>query len=171
MKARSLAKLVFGIAAVLVQNACLTSPDDDGPGTNPTPAPRHEVSVDRSPLRLVLHTDFAKYGLGHPVDITFTVENPSDEDVTLSFFSGQEHDIVVRDHSGHVVANFSYGKVYAMALHDRVVKAHDSIEYRWTWDQTTNDGESVPAGWYEIVAGLADSAGRTSGTLSLQIVD
>ncbi|GJM45626.1 MAG: hypothetical protein DHS20C21_24680 [Gemmatimonadota bacterium] len=173
MKASPFYKVLGVIAAALLQGACLMGPDDSHSNPGPNVAQgshRNEVAVDRDPLRLTLETDRTGYEQGQPVDITFTVSNPSHHAMTLSFVNGQEHDIEILDSHDNVVANSSFGRMYTMALHDRTIAPGHEVTYRWTWDQTGNNDEPLSPGHYQVRARLTESEGRRSGTLDFEIV-
>ncbi len=81
--------------------------------------------------------------------ITYT--NNSDEDVDLTFSSGQKFEIVVRNSAGNEVYRYSEGKMFTMALEMLKLKAGENLTFQDQWDYT-QDGKRVEAGEYKVVA-------------------
>jgi hypothetical protein len=86
---------------------------------------------------------------------TITVKNTSDENIKLTFTSGQKYEIYVKDAEGTEVYRYSIDKSFIMALQDVEIDAGEEVSWQEVWDYKQT-GERVPSGEYtatvEIVA-------------------
>lgn len=163
------------LAIALTHNACLSGSDgdDDGQNTNTGTHTQEitEVTAQRGNLLVTLSVDHARYEVGDPVHISFVVKNTGHSDEMLSFVTGQEHDIRIADDHG-LVRNYSFGRFYTQALHNRTIRAGEELSFTWTWTQDRNGSQSFASpGHYEIEAYLTSSSTVRSGTLSIEIVE
>ncbi|MBD8067571.1 BsuPI-related putative proteinase inhibitor [Bacillus sp. PS06] len=87
--------------------------------------------------------------------LTFAVKNTSNQDVTLTFTSGQKYEIYVKNEGGMEVYRYSIDKSFLMALQDVEIKAGEEVSWQEIWDYKQT-GERIAAGEYtatvEIVA-------------------
>ena len=79
------------------------------------------------------------------VVFTVTVENRSDDDVTLEFSSGQRADVQLLD-SGEVVYSWSAARSFIQALGEETIPAGERLELE------LDDVLDVGAGEYELLA-------------------
>lgn len=93
------------------------------------------------------------YSLGAPVDITFAVENRTQQEVTLRFPSGQIYDIWAQK-DGKEIWRWSRGMFFTQALTSITLKPGERKVFAETWKQVDNEGNQVPPGSYELFAQL-----------------
>jgi hypothetical protein len=82
-------------------------------------------------------------------DISITLTNTADEDVRLTFTSGQKYEIVIENQAGQEVYRYSIDKSFIMALQNVEIKAGDEITWQETWDYLQT-GERIPSGDYVV---------------------
>ncbi len=101
-------------------------------------------------LTCYLSTDRSQYQPGQTVVMKMTVTNPFDELVTLRFISGQTYDFIIRDSDGQKVWQWSDGKAFTMALHQRELAAGESYEVSTRWTVPAEGETKLAAGLYRI---------------------
>ncbi len=133
--------------------------------------PAEEVSVDVDALLENLEATVKTNATAGEAVFTITLKNTGDEDVTLTFSSGQKYEIVVTDASGTEVYRYSIDKMFTMALQDVVLKAGEEITWTEIWDYKQT-GERVPSGEYtatvEIIAYQINGADVAPGSIKTQ---
>lgn len=84
------------------------------------------------------------------VTFKMSLENKNDEPIDISFSSGQQFEIVVKDKtSGNEVYRFSDGKMFTMALITETLQPGDIKTWEDTWDYT-HEGKRVEAKEYDV---------------------
>lgn len=106
------------------------------------------------PVELSLTTDRTAYPLGTPVNLTLTVTNPTDAQVTLSFSSSQTHDFAVTSPGGAPVWRWGQGRAFLTVITSRPIPAGGSLTFTERWDQRNAGGLQVPTGVYAVTATL-----------------
>jgi hypothetical protein len=114
--------------------------------------PAKETSVSTSSVDL---SDFKTDLQVHPAadKAIFEIEwlNKSDENVKLSFSSGQKFELVIYDPQGNEVYRYSKGKMFTQALEFNEIKSNEGVAYRDEWDYNSNVSR-VESGSYRAVA-------------------
>lgn len=100
-----------------------------------------------------VRTDKQNYELGEAVRITFIVENPTQQNVTFRFSSGQRYDIWAVGDTGEVW-RWSRGKAFTQALTSLTLKPGERRTFEETWNQASNEGRQAAPGTYGIFAQL-----------------
>ncbi|WP_078548169.1 BsuPI-related putative proteinase inhibitor [Litchfieldia alkalitelluris] len=164
--------LLLSIVSLLIISGCGTSgntnasqgEDAENPETpvNGTPIvekpdDRNEdtVSGDVQELLELVEVELETSATAGDAAFTITLKNTSDQDVTLTFTSGQKYEIYVKNKAGLEVYRYSIDKSFIMALQDVEIKAGEEVSWTevWNYNQT---GERIASGEYtatvEIVA-------------------
>ena len=111
-----------------------------------------EPPVTAQPISGV-RTDKQNYELGETVKITFIIENPTQQDVTFRFSSGQKYDIWVVGDTGEIW-RWSRGKAFTQAFTSLTLKPGERRTFEEAWNQTSNQGNQAAPGTYSIFAQL-----------------
>ena len=106
---------------------------------------------DLANLRFSLTTDKPAYAVGETVNITFTLTNPTAQEVRLQFSSSRQFDFVVRRNETEVW-RWSNRRTFSMMLTTVVLKPQSSKRYTAVWAQNDNSGHPVSPGRYEVLA-------------------
>lgn len=69
---------------------------------------------------------------GQNLEVTLDLENLDDEPLLLTFTSGKEFDILVRDSRGKPFMRWSDNRAFTMALHDVVIEPGESLRRQFT---------------------------------------
>ncbi|WP_017185447.1 BsuPI-related putative proteinase inhibitor [Alkalibacillus haloalkaliphilus] len=87
------------------------------------------------------------------VKFNMKLTHEGDEDLTLSFSSGQKFEIVVTDPNGEEVYRFSEGMMFTQAIETSELSPGDELDFQDSWDYT-KDGVKVDSGEYEATIEL-----------------
>ncbi|MDQ0351750.1 hypothetical protein J2R98_001567 [Alkalibacillus filiformis] len=82
------------------------------------------------------------------VKFNMKLTHDGDEDLTLSFSSGQKFEVVVTDPNGEEVYRFSEGMMFTQAIETSELSPGDEMEFQDSWDYT-KDGARVDSGEYQ----------------------
>lgn len=93
----------------------------------------------------------AKVAVGSDVDLALQVTNLASHAVEVNFPSGQTHEFVVIDSTGHEVWRWSSGRMFTQALQNRQVDANQTLSFRERWDARGHHGK------YTALASLRSS--------------
>ncbi|MFC4322347.1 BsuPI-related putative proteinase inhibitor [Litchfieldia salsa] len=122
---------------------------------NPSEVPAEEVTGDVDALLSNLDATIESKASAGEAVFTITVKNTSEEDINLTFTSGQKYEIYIKDTKGVEVYRYSIDKSFIMALQDLEIKAGEEVSWQEVWDYKQT-GERVPSGEYtatvEIIA-------------------
>jgi len=131
---------LVGLFGLVVAVACGSGqePAADGPETTGSRSPVPTLSLEE-PGRLVA---------GGPVVWRLTLGNPTGDDVTLAFTSGQQGEVVLTDADGTEAYRWSEGMVFAQALSDVAVPAGGEVSFELTGLL------DVEPGTYDLEAGV-----------------
>lgn len=80
----------------------------------------------------------------------FSLMNQSEQDQNLTFGSGQQFEITAVSEEGVEVYRWSHGKMFTMALIEKVMNKGDKLEFEEIWEMVDNEGKPVPDGTYTI---------------------
>lgn len=94
----------------------------------------------------------ATYARGEDVEITFTIINCGDNDVSLHFGTSQRYEISAEDDAGNKVWSSADDKSFEDVEGTQTIQPNETVVYKETWDQTGRDGQQVPDGIYKISA-------------------
>ncbi len=106
---------------------------------------------DLTNLQFSLTTDKPAYAVGEPVNIVFTLTNPTEREIRIQFTSSQRFDFVVRRDKTEVW-RWSNGRMFSMMLTTMVLKPQSSKSHTAVWAQKDNSGRPVSPGRYEVLA-------------------
>lgn len=96
-------------------------------------------------------TDKTDYKRLEPVEVTISVTNNGDEDVTLEFGTTQEADFKVINEDGETVYLWSYRKLFnPIGMHVSIPSGETKILLQDEWNQLNNYFIPVPVGNYQI---------------------
>jgi flagellar hook assembly protein FlgD len=128
--------------------------------------------IERPPAEQVeftLSTPRQVYAVGQEVPFEMRLRNRGDRPVTLTFPTGQDFDIVVRNAAGMTVWRWSEGRAFTQALRDVTLAPGEERRFSATWDQQTSDGRQVDPGTYQATATLTVSEPVQSNTVGFRI--
>ncbi|MBE4909324.1 hypothetical protein IMZ08_14835 [Bacillus luteolus] len=115
-----------------------------------------EDKVTSNPLQS-LETSVDIQAASDSADIYIKVKNNGEEDVTLTFTSGQTFEVVVVDGNNNEVYRFSTGKMFTMALQDVRIKAGEEKVWKDKWRYLNEDGQRVKPGEYKAIVSVVAS--------------
>lgn len=107
--------------------------------------------------KATLSTSSTTYTAGQDVLVTFTLKNISTGAVTLNYATTCEAAFQVEDALGSVVYDHRAHQGCFMILTERTWQPNQSVVYSFTWHQTNDAGQQVPAGASYRIRGLGDS--------------
>ena len=111
-------------------------------------------SAHQSASRALTDTSLAasaKVAVGSDVELALQVTNLAKHAVEVNFPSGQTHEFVVLDSTGHEVWRWSTGRMFTQALQNREVDADETLSFRERWDSRGHHGK------YTALASLRSS--------------
>ena len=164
-------RLVALLAVTLLSSACV----EDVMGPSPAPAPTtdhpcpHYSRTTHDGLQITLCAEGPVFAYGESIHLQMTVENVSDEAITLQFPTGQMHDFVAK-RSRTTYWQWSSGKVFTQAFLSKTLQPGEKLVRATTWDQQTNDGRQVSAGKYDLVAVVTSSPAKVGHALPIEIL-
>lgn len=130
-------------------------------GTEGAPAVCTQEDAQRGTITtLDFNDETGTYDPGDSIEITFTIVNCGDNDITLSYPTTQRYVITAKDPQGNDVWSSADGQVFNQVEGQEVIQPNKTIVYTETWDQKDSDGQQVPDAEYKI---SAFSIGCTSG--------
>jgi len=81
------------------------------------------------------------------VDFNFQMKNTGEEAVELTFPSGQQYEVIVKNAEGEEVYRYSKGKAFTEALVNKEIKPGEALSWKTSWNYKQDD-ERVEAGTY-----------------------
>jgi hypothetical protein len=132
-------------------------------GTEGAPAVCTQEDAQRGTITtLDFNDETGTYDPGDSIEITFTIVNCGDNDITLSYPTTQRYVITAKDPQGNDVWSSADGQVFNQVEGQEVIQPNKTIVYTETWDQKDSDGEQVPDAEYKISAfSIGCTAGQT----------
>jgi hypothetical protein len=98
-----------------------------------------------------LTTEKSRYYQGEPIRMTVRMTNNSKTAINSYYRSSQKYDFIIKDKNGKIIWQWSYGKMFLMALSQFMLEPGENISYSFMWDQKDNSKKVVPAGAYTIL--------------------
>lgn len=89
------------------------------------------------------------YISGDHAVFTIKLVNDSDQEIEVTFSSGQKYEIVVTDKEGEEVYRYSANKRFTQALETLTIPAKNQLSWKDQWGLQV-DGSRVPAGEYDV---------------------
>lgn len=121
-------------------------------------------------LQLELTLPAAEFPAGTPVGMTLQITNPTSETVRVSTAYPGGYDFAVHSH-GEEIWRWSHDKVFAAVIGELVLAPGEAREFRQTWDQKNNEGQSVPPGEYAAIGFLATYPPLRTEPVKFQILN
>ena len=114
-------------------------------GVMPNPAPKKKPKPEelaRQPLASTLDVAVGRTKDARVADVRFAlhVTNRADKNLELMFPSGQTHEFVVTDDTGHEVWRWSEGRMFTQALQSRLLAGAETASYEESWQPGTRTG-------------------------------
>ncbi|MFD1735280.1 BsuPI-related putative proteinase inhibitor [Bacillus salitolerans] len=141
--------ILTGVALLL--SACGTADDQ---GQKDTAQESKEPSKETTSTSIDLadfSTDLQVEATDHKALFKIQFMNNSNEDVKLTFSSGQKYEIIVNDSNGMEVYRYSNGRAFTEALETIELKANEELAYQEEWDYSV-DGTDIQPGTYTAIA-------------------
>lgn len=88
---------------------------------------------------------------GTAYHMNFELLNNTEEDIRITYSSGQKYDILIYNASEELVYNWSNDKGFTMALVDVMIEKGSTISFDESWNYIDNNGHEVGEGIYKIV--------------------
>jgi hypothetical protein len=82
-----------------------------------------------------------------------SLTNETEAPIQIQFPSGQLFEIIVRDEASNVVYQYSSGKMFTMAIVEKVIEPSETLIWTDEWDMKVN-GEIINPGTYFVTAQL-----------------
>jgi hypothetical protein len=105
-------------------------------------------------------------------EMRLTIENPTDQPITLHFRNGQLYDFSIFDpmrmRPGPMWM-WSRGRMFDPNPVDRTIPPHDRLEFVEHWDCTDYEGMGVHPGWYDISAVSTAAGVPASGRVRVEV--
>ena len=102
------------------------------------------------------------------VDVFITIFNNTNRDITYSFSSSQQFEIVLTDAFGNVVSRWSRGKFFLPAFTSLTIPPSGSQRLGGSIELTSDDGQALPPGGYTLAIKLTSfpqsGTGHTPGS-------
>ena len=106
---------------------------------------------------------------GEPVILSFGFENVSGGRQSVLFTDGQQYELEVYDAQDTLVWNWGYGQVFTQALTMLSFEAGEIKTFEEIWDQTSNEGDQVPAGLYDVYVNRCWNPEMSEGPIQIEI--
>jgi hypothetical protein len=130
-------------------------------GSEGAPAVCTQEDAQRGTITtLDFNDETGTYDPGDSIEITFTIVNCGDNDITLSYPTTQRYVITAKDPQGNDVWSSADDEVFNQVEGQEIIQPNKTIVYTETWDQKDSDGEQAPDAEYKI---SAFSIGCTAG--------
>ncbi|QOR67532.1 hypothetical protein IM538_05155 [Cytobacillus suaedae] len=136
------------IMSIVALSGCATQPV--------TQMGEGEDIVTSNPLQS-LETSVDIQAASDSADFFIKVKNKGEEDVTLTFNSGQTFEVVVVDENNNEVYRFSTDKMFTMALRDVRIKAGEEKTWKDKWGYINQEGQRVAPGDYKAIVSVVAS--------------
>ena len=102
---------------------------------------RHEASITKR-----------AFDPGESIEITITIRNAGVNPVSLTFFSGQRFDLLVRRPRGDEIWRWSHDKAFIQVIQSIPIRPNEPLTLKGSWDQRDYQGRRADPGAYEIIA-------------------
>jgi hypothetical protein len=116
-----------------------------------TNQPNGDSQDEKNSTAIQLETKLEAIQKDEKVVFNLTLSNVGSEDAELTFSSGQQFEIVVKNEDNKEVYRYSEGRMFTQALITEQIKAGEQLEWKIEWDQKTNSN-LVANGEYTVSA-------------------
>jgi len=111
---------------------------------------RHEASITKR-----------AFDAGESIEVTITIRNTGMSPVSLTFFSGQRFDLLVRRPRGDEIWRWSHDKAFIQSIQTIPIRPNEPVTLKGSWDQRDYQGRRADPGVYEVIAYVT---GRSEGS-------
>lgn len=95
------------------------------------------------------------FASGDTIQFVLTVRNRTNTTQTLWFNTGEEYNFaVVNAGTANIVWNWDEGQMFDQQFTSFTLGPGESTTFTVSWNQTDNNGQSLPAGDYEVIGGM-----------------
>ncbi|HEC95146.1 MAG TPA: hypothetical protein ENI45_04180 [Thermoplasmatales archaeon] len=117
-----------------------------------------ETEPDLSKLLVTLSTDKPSYVVNETVQITVTVTNTGNSNITLTFSDAQVADFEILTEEGEQVYLWSTGRMFAQMITNVTIPAGKTMELlNETW-KTTGEGNYTIRSWLPLTSKIYSNA-------------
>ena len=113
-------------------------------------------------LSVSLFTPKEVYHRREPIELTIIITNESQETISSIYSSSQSFDFAVYKPDQKEIWRWSHDKVFAMMVRPFELSPGKNIKFSYTWKQTGNNSQLVPAGKYYVQGWLVLSPRKAS---------
>jgi hypothetical protein len=106
---------------------------------------------------------------GDPVILSFSFQNISGANQTFLFSDAQQYDLEVYDSQDTLVWNWSNGLLFTQALSTLSFEVDETKAFEEVWDQTSNEGDQVPVGIYDVYVNRCWNPDMSAGPVQVEI--
>ncbi len=103
--------------------------------SNSEAAGENTANVIENGAKLTISLDKTEFNQGENIDIKLVVQNLREENVTFTFSSGYQFDLVVYDENFEVVCAWSDDKEFIEAFTSLSLEPEESHNWVWNWNQ------------------------------------
>lgn len=135
----SISLLVFTLVGC---GSLKTEVPEETPTTGNVPDIENEAVQVKPIVQLNQEDDHLKFHI--------SLVNQGQEDVELTFPSGQRFEIFVNDSNGKEVYRYSINRSFIQVIEEVILKAGEELSWEEEWDLTMNGEEVVPSGEYTV---------------------
>jgi hypothetical protein len=129
--------------------------------TNPLASNTVTFRIDPSPppgaFSFTLSAQRFSYATGEVVPFEMVLRNVSTRPQTLTFRSGQDFEIVVRNQEGQEIWRWSTGRIFTQQIREITFAPGEERRFGAVWDQVTDAGTPADPGLYQATATLTAS--------------
>jgi hypothetical protein len=120
-------------------------------------------------LVYLLETDKSLYGPEETVSITFKARNKDAAKAKISFASGQQFDVIIKNNEGEDVWQLSLHMSYSQSETSITINPGKTKTFDTQWDQRDDNGELVSLGPYTVQAFLTTASSKYGKTAMTHI--
>lgn len=144
--------LVLLLAIVFVAAGCsgqneANGKEDNSSSDNANETDEEQVNLEQLLQQLEMTADVQADA--DKVDFNFNLQNTGEEAVELTFPSGQQYEIIVKNADGEEVYRYSKGKAFTEALVNKEVNPGEELSFTNSWNYKQDD-KRVEAGTYDV---------------------
>lgn len=108
---------------------------------------------------------------GDLIDVKIRLLNCARSEITRTYATAQRYDLSVSGPDGELW-RWSTGQTFAQEESEETYQSGDEVDYKFTWDQTDQDGNPVPPGEYDMLAEITscNESGQNCGPTALLVL-